>query len=127
MINLNAKNEVLKHILNIISKHVNIPLYTTRPENISLPYIRVVQYTGFDLDYKNIEQGYVRVKFNIYSADESLKEVSEISGKIEETIKAYAYDSPYIAKLNIEDLWITDVNKPDVRQGEVAYRFKYYY
>lgn len=120
------KNEIAKYFLQLLNKELDIPLYTTRPENEPLPYVRLMFFTGMDSDYKNIEQGYVRLHFYVYSADDSVKEVSEIIGTITQIIKTHAYDCPYVAKVIQENLWIQDVNKPDIRQGETAYRFQYY-
>lgn len=123
---ISAKNTIVKHILKIINESIGVPLYTVRPENEPLAYIRLMFVNSSDSDIKNIETGIVRLKFNVYSADSSIKEVMEILEKLEGIIKTQAYECGEIAKIRVTDVYVQDVNKPDIRQGEFAIEARYY-
>lgn len=123
---ISAKNTIVKHILKIIAEGISIKLYTVRPENEPLAYVRLMNVTSSDSDIKNLETGTVRLKFHIYSADSSIKEAMEILEQLEGIIKTRAYECGEIAKIDIIDVRVQDVNKPDIRQGEFAIEAQYY-
>lgn len=123
---ISAKNSIVKHILKIINEGIDIPLYTVRPENEPLAYVRLMFVNSSDNDIKNLETGIVRLKFNVYSADSSIKEVMEILEKLEGIIKTRSYECGEIAKIRVTDIYVQDVNKPDIRQGEFAVEAQYY-
>ena len=120
------KNTIFKHIVSLCREHVKTPVYTRRPENVPLPYIRLSDFQGSDDDYKTVDKGSVRFKFLVYSSDPSVKEVAEICEELETAILRHYKQFPEIARINVENLWFTDVNKPDIHQGEIAFRCKYY-
>lgn len=123
---ISAKNTIVKHILKIINEGIDIELYTVRPENEPLAYVRLMFVNSSDSDIKNLETGVVRMKFNVYSADSSIKEVMEIIEQLEGIVKSRAYECGEIAKINVRDIYVQDVNKPDIRQGEFAIEARYY-